>query len=131
MEIFLNLAWVALSLASTLFWLRSERRTGKDRRLPMIALAMLLVILFPVISVSDDLWSIQNPAETDSCQRRNHNQIASCPHSPVPLLAAPLATLLALVRPEIQFVLAPSVSPSRAYHSPALDGIESRPPPEA
>jgi hypothetical protein len=131
MEIFLNLAWVALSLVSVLFWLRCERRTGTERRPAMIALAMLLIILFPVISVSDDLWSIQNPAETDSCQRRNHNHIASCPHSPVPLLAAPIATLLALVGPEIHLVPGPSVSPSRAYHSPALDGIENRPPPAA
>ena len=47
---------------------------------------MLLVILFPVISVSDDLWSVQNPAETDTCQRRDHRDL--CSHTSFPAVAA-------------------------------------------
>lgn len=129
MEIFLNLAWLVVSLFSVALWLRFERRTGKERRLPMIALAMLLLILFPVISVSDDLWSIQNPAETDTSQRRDH--IAPCPHCLLPAIASPLASLLALFRPEIQYISAPPVFAERAYQNPASDTVENRPPPIA
>ena len=39
-----------------------ERRSGAERTAcRSIALAMLVVILFPVISVSDDLWSHSEP----------------------------------------------------------------------
>jgi hypothetical protein len=72
MEIFLNLVWAMLAIAGVSLWLRMEQRRGAERRLPLIAIAMLVAILFPVISVSDDLWSIQNPAETDTTQRRGH-----------------------------------------------------------
>jgi hypothetical protein len=129
MEIFLNLAWLIVALLSVALWLRYERRTGKERRLPLIALAMLLLILFPVISVSDDLWSIQNPAETDTSQRRDH--IAPCPHCLLPAIATPLASLLALFRPEIHYISAPPVFAARAYQNPARDSVENRPPPTA
>jgi hypothetical protein len=129
MEIFLNLAWMAVALVSVVLWLRSERRTGKELRLPLIALAMLLLILFPVISVSDDLWSIQNPAETDSMQRRDH--VAPCPHCLFPAVAMPVASLLALFRPEIQYISALPVSTLRTHENPARDSVENRPPPAA
>src|ERR1700742_1756453 len=116
MEIFLNLAWMAVAVVSVVLWLRSERRTGKELRLPMIALAMLLLVLFPVISVSDDLWSIQNPAETDSAQRRDHS--ASCPHCLLSAIATPLASLLALFRPEIRHISAQPASATFAYENP-------------
>ena len=129
MEIFLNLAWLVVAMVSVALWLRHERRTGKERRLPLIALAMLLLVLFPVISVSDDLWSIQNPAETDAAQRRD--QIAPFPHCLLPAVAPPLASLLAVVHPEIRLISAPAASPSHAYEDPARDEIENRPPPAA
>jgi len=70
MEIFLNLVWAALALAGVSYWSCTQRRKCAEQGSPLVALAMLVVILFPVISVSDDLWSIQNPAETDTTQRR-------------------------------------------------------------
>src|ERR1700742_1146740 len=127
MEIFLNLAWMAVAVVSVVLWLRSERRTGKELRLPMIALAMLLLILFPVISVSDDLWSVQNLAETDSTQRRDH--VAPCPHGLFPAIATPVAPLLALFRPEIRYVSAQPASATRTCQNPARDTVENRPPP--
>lgn len=129
MEIFLNLAWLVVALLSVGLWLRFEHRTGKERRLPMIALVMLLLILFPVISVSDDLWSIQNPAETDASQRRDH--IAPCPHCLLHVIATPLASLLTLFRPETEYVSAPPLFATRADRNPARDSIENRPPPTA
>jgi hypothetical protein len=129
MEIFLNLAWTSLAILSLGLWMRFERRTGRHRRMPLIALVMLLVILFPVISVSDDLWSIQNPAETDTCQRRH--QIAPNPHSIIPVLAAPLAPLFARVTLDVQYFSAPIELSTDRYGIPALEGIDNRPPPAA
>ena len=55
-----------VATASVYFWLKLGRRKAADRHLSLIGLAMLAVILFPVISVSDDLWWLHNPAETDA-----------------------------------------------------------------
>ncbi len=82
METFLNLAWALLALSSVCLWARFERRTGTDRRRPIVSLLMLIAVLFPVISVSDDLWSIQNPAETDILLRRDHHGVS--PHLILP-----------------------------------------------
>jgi hypothetical protein len=129
MEIFLNLAWACLAIVSVCLWMRFEHRTGPQRRLTLIALVMLLVILFPVISVSDHLWSIQNPAETDTCQRRN--QIAPSLHSILPVLAAPLAPLFVQANLGVRHFSASIDMPIEAYAIPALEGIENRPPPAA
>jgi hypothetical protein len=129
METFLNLAWACLAILSLGLWVRFEHRTGAQRRMPLIALVMLLVILFPVISVSDDLWSIQTPAETDTCQRRN--QIAPSLHSIIPVLAAPLAPLFAQVTLDVQYFSAPVDLSTDRYGIPALEGIDNRPPPAA
>jgi hypothetical protein len=129
MEICLNLAWTMLAIASFCLWMRFEDPVGTRRRSSIVALAMLLVILFPVISVSDDLWSIQNPAETDTCQRRN--QIAPDLHSVFPVLAAPPAILFCHVNPDVRFFFASINLPAPVLAIPALEEIENRPPPTA
>src|SRR5208337_1050121 len=100
-----------------------------ETRLSFIALVMLIVVLFPVISVSDDLWSLQNLAETDTCQRRDH--LASCPHSIFPAVAAlPLTAPPELTASFQPFVL-PFMLPLRAVQNPALESVQNRPPPSA
>jgi hypothetical protein len=129
MEIVLNVSWALLALLSTLLWLLYEHRTGAQRRQPMIALGVLLVILFPVISVSDDLWSIQNPAEADTSLRRD--QSAQGTH-PVLLSRPPLmVSTLGTIAPEVGILLPPAKSSSPRYATPALNSIENRPPPRA
>jgi len=129
MEIFLNLVWAALALASIGLWTRYERRTGYERYLPMIALILLLVILFPVISVSDDLWAMQNPAEADTCLRRNHT--AACPHCIFQRPAARPASPFSPNQNAQRLICAQvKILPPR-YTAPALNPIENRPPPVA
>ena len=129
METFLNLAWALLAVMCVCHWIRFERRTGLQKRLSMVSLGLLLVILFPVISVSDDLWSIQNPAETDTCQRRDHGLVLT--HPVLPVLASLPAPLLSLLIQRTLYVTAPSLAPAWAPSVPALDGIQNRPPPLA
>jgi hypothetical protein len=130
MELFLNFAWTLLAIAIVGLWFRLGRpgRPGRsDRRLQVIALVMLLAILFPVISVSDDLWSIQNPAETDTYQRRDH-------FSPISHLnfdfagAIPLPVFAGMSLGYQRFA-APRSLPLLAVDNPAFEAIQNRPPP--
>lgn len=130
MELFLNLAGVCVALALVCLWLRMTTsaqggRTGLGVQL--VALALLILILFPVISVTDDLLAAENPAETDSIQRRDHavfslqaavSQIACCA---VPFVAViPASTWSRFVPPALQASLPAG---------PFLGSIENRPPP--
>jgi hypothetical protein len=63
MELLLNLAWVALVLAAFSALLRSRSATSQRPQLPygkaLFALTCVLVLLFPVVSASDDLHPAQ------------------------------------------------------------------------
>jgi hypothetical protein len=134
MELFLNLAWVALAALMFCLWLRYASRTGPDRHIEnrkaqFVALAVLLLILFPVISVTDDLQAIQNPAETDTSLRRGH--LVSNQHSIFPTVAAlplPVFAELSYGSPSFR---APGNLPAPAIDHPALAPIQNRPPPAA
>ena len=129
MELFLNSVWALLALAIVCFWLRQESPGHTRRRSPFIALVMLIVVLFPVISVSDDLWSMQNPAETDSCQRRAH--LASSPHSLFPAISAlPESPFAGLASHWQQLIVSANLAP-RTVDNPAFDAVQNRPPPAA
>lgn len=70
MEITLNLAWAACSLVLIWFWIRSTASNPAPRKMQILALAMIVLLLLPVISLSDDLMAMQGPAEMDSSMRR-------------------------------------------------------------
>jgi hypothetical protein len=129
MELFLNFGWALIAIAIVCLWLRPEPSRSIDRRTQLIALVMLIVILFPVISVSDDLWSLQNPAETDTCQRRNH--LAHCPHSIAPANAILPGSAPAEQIYGVQRLPAAILIRLQIFENPALDPIQSRPPPVA
>ena len=129
MEILLNLSWALLSVLTVCLWMCLESRTGAGRRMSFISLVMLIVILFPVISVSDDLWSIQNPAETDTCLRRAHE--AASAHPTFPCTAALAEPVFAAPRFGFQRFAAPLALRSLAIDNPALNAIKNRPPPAA
>jgi hypothetical protein len=128
MEFFLNFAWALLAFTSLCLWFRFDRRETSERRVGFMALATLIVILFPVISVSDDLWSLQNPAETDTSLRRDH--IAAAAHAVFPI-AATLATAFAGPVQVDQGSTGPRFRASLPVHRPAIDRIQNRPPPSA
>ncbi|MGA2003387.1 MAG: hypothetical protein ABSG70_08395 [Terriglobales bacterium] len=65
MELFLNLCWLALLLPAYALW---QRRTSSDRSqrgslIFVSTLGCVLVLLFPVISASDDLHAISQAME--------------------------------------------------------------------
>jgi hypothetical protein len=81
-ELFLNIIWFATSLLLVTWWIRLARRERtRDEVSAMIALALLLVLLFPVISMTDDLVAINNSAEAEHMMRRYEaplSQIVFC-----------------------------------------------------
>jgi hypothetical protein len=129
MEIVLNLAWVFLTVTMTGLWLRFGAREVVDRRIQVVALLLLLLVLFPVISVSDDLLALQCPAEADCCVRRDH--VAASSHSVLPPVAELVQPILASLEFSGFCSVAPGDAPSHAQDNPCLAAIQNRPPPAA
>lgn len=129
MELTLNLGWALLAALMLWAWTQMAPRTTADRRLQLIALGLVILILLPAISMTDDLVAAQNPAEVDCCARRDHDSAGS--HSIVPAIAAlPAPTFDGL---PIGFVriAAPSHLSAPFVEVPALASIQNRPPPAA
>lgn len=129
MELVLNLVWFVLASVMVCLWFRFAPREGPSRRLQFVALALLVFVLFPVISVTDDLQEALNPAETDCCQRRDHACVH--PHVHLPVIAAlhlPDFAALSLGTARLDL---PGHFAAPAVEVPALASIQNRPPPTA
>lgn len=129
MELLLNLAWTTLAALMIGAWLRCAPRTGADKRKQLIALAALLLILFPVISVTDDLVAVQNVAETDSCQRRN--SLIGSVHLPVATIASLPDSAFSGLQFSVERMAIAGLGSPRVEARPELAPIANRPPPEA
>jgi hypothetical protein len=127
MELFLNLTWIALAAALWLLFIRCSGGHGSIRRRQVMALLLVLVLLFPVISVTDDLVMAQNPTESDCCLRKGH----TCPNVHLPLhpLAHLFAASLARTDCETRRFFAPGSIVEPLVSVAALESIENRPPP--
>lgn len=130
MELFLNLAWVCVAVASVCLWFRLGDETVSERRRQVIALGVLIAILFPVISVSDDLLAVQSAAETDSCMRRDH-LVPSSAHAILPIAGVvPPSIFDGLPFGFLRFASVGSL-PIPALQHPEREAVQNRPPPAA
>jgi hypothetical protein len=79
MELLLNLAWVLLALPGYWLWRTAEARQGRtiSSLQCVLALACVLVLLFPVISASDDLHAMRTEMEESASSKRAVRQAAS------------------------------------------------------
>lgn len=139
MELVLNLVWVVLATLMCWQWMRLAPPAAKNRRMQgqrddsrgmqLVALAVLLLIMFPVISVTDDLQAMQNPAETDSCLRRS--QTVAAVHSVLSAVTAlPLPAYAGIAFGYLRMTI-PGSLPAPLVDHPALASIQNRPPPVA
>jgi hypothetical protein len=128
MELILNFVWALLATLMIWLWMRHAPCEGA-RRTQLVALAVVILILLPVISVTDDLQALQNPVELNCCARRQH--AASGSHSIFPATA----TLPPPVFAELSFgflrFAARGNRPAPLVELPALASIQNRPPPAA
>jgi hypothetical protein len=101
MELGLNLLWFLIAVAS---FVRLRGRTShtRGRRHPLIALGCTLALLFPVVSITDDLHADQAIIEDSSPSKRtlkrseaNHNSstLAKFNHPPLARGAALFSSL--------------------------------------
>jgi hypothetical protein len=132
MEITLNLVWLVLASAMLVLWIRQGRqRWGTPDRpyMQMVAFAVLLLILFPVISVTDDLQAAQGMVETDSSLRRDVEGVQ--PHSIYPAIATMPEPGVSFPLFVSGFMLVVSDRPFAVPSSPLLSMPVNRPPPVA
>jgi hypothetical protein len=85
METILNLIWLAITLAAIWLWrfrwIASRSNSRRDARLEAIAMVCILALLFPVISLTDDLHPEVVPVDSIS-SKRNHCLLAPINASP-------------------------------------------------
>lgn len=133
METFFNLLWVAVAAALFGAWLASAR-PQKPSALPsvglqLIALALLVVILLPVISLTDDLQANTISAETEHFSRRVEVVQSAGPD----LHSLPLALALLVAAPALAPTLVVgSIRPDQLVFSRVDDRAlarANRPPP--
>jgi hypothetical protein len=130
MELILNLAWASCSLTLILLWLRFGNSDPAVRRVQVLALAMVVLLLLPVISLSDDLIAMQTPAETSSSARRAMNADDNHPLAAQPMIS-PLEQSMAIL--SVSGYAPASVQPQRLAPPPPVlvRSLDRRPPPQA
>jgi hypothetical protein len=105
MELLLNLAWVLLALPAYWLWRRDAGSRGVSALQGVLALGCALVLLFPVISASDDLHAMRAEMEDSSISKRTVQQAGSEKNSAWVnwLQGAPavVASAVRLVAPEV------------------------------
>jgi hypothetical protein len=96
MELLLNLAWLLLALPAYWLWReRSRTRVGRRSLQCLLSLGCMLVILFPVVSATDDLHAMRAEMEESPLSKRSLCQKAgdkvSTWHSQPVLVAASIS----------------------------------------
>lgn len=76
MELLLNLAWLLLALPAYLLWRRTtaKQRDGAGALQCLLALGCALVMLFPVISATDDLHAMRAEMEESPASKHGLRQ---------------------------------------------------------
>jgi hypothetical protein len=115
MELTLNLVWVCLSGAVLWRWTRSEKPGASSHWFGLLALGCVLLLLFPAVSISDDLQVNSATLEDASVRKWTPGQ----PHFAPAVATAPSVPELPGVT--IAFFAAPSPSvslPDASLRSP-------------
>lgn len=128
-ELFLNFVWISTCLALIGWWLSSpDRRRRVDGR-AVVAVVLLVVLIFPVISMTDDLLAMSAPSEVEHVLRRYD---APLNHLAYPGIISALALIFV---PSVSFAL----KPEPVHPSPVMAEVQTvcvrvtgvRPPPPA
>jgi hypothetical protein len=128
MEWILNFAWIAMAALMLMLWMSHAPQMGACRRTQLVALAVVILIMFPVISVTDDLLAAQITAETDGSQRKDHVGAPPhyAPHTTTNLILPVYMQLSDTLRFAKRINLA-----SQLIVNPAKHSVLTRPPPFA
>jgi hypothetical protein len=112
MEVLLNSLWAFLALAALVAWVRYARRAPAVDARCFIALLCVLVLMFPVISASDDLHPVSELS--DDATRRQHAPMLG-PHVVASLAVAPIVSLMILLSGPLSTLALPVVNANPGY----------------
>jgi|SRR5580698_227607 hypothetical protein len=70
MELLLNLAWLLLALPAYWLWRRNTQKRDLGPWPCLLALACALIMLFPVVSATDDLHAMRAEMEESGASKR-------------------------------------------------------------
>jgi len=129
MELTLNLGWMAMATAMCWLWVRHARREGPGRSAQFVSLALVLFIMFGVITMYDDMAMAQNPAETRCFQRED--DLGAHAHAPLHPVVASTPTLAAELPFNTSSFIVPGSLLVPTVKVPIFSSIQNRPPPAA
>jgi hypothetical protein len=111
METILNLIWLGITLVAIWLWrfrwVASRPSSRRDARLEAVAMVCVLALLFPVISLTDDLHPEVVPVDSISSKRNHCLLAASCAqaeHAKVPSSVRSWVALVSHSPEEIKLV---------------------------
>jgi hypothetical protein len=139
MEITLNLCWLAVVVASYALWLSQPWFAGRaqlgrrERAAALLVLGCVLFLVFPVISISDDVRAAREFLEEPTSDQPLAKSLEVQKRLPLGVLPTPVA---ALTHPQVAFdALRPLgivyVADPLAHHFEPLRPIPGRSPPQA
>jgi hypothetical protein len=133
-ELFFNIVWGAISLLLGYVWIAGLFKTGDyallpSRRTQFVALGMLILILLPVVSLTDDLQSATTPVEYEHINRRV-NTLPACDQPAMVSMLLHAKLFLSRYLPHLQTfaLLEPSVQSARPQTG-CIRQMANRPPP--
>jgi hypothetical protein len=132
MELLLNLAWLILAVGSLFAFVRSRRRSARMAHVAygtaLIALACVVVLLFPIVSASDDLHPTQAVVEDASKKL----QLAIAPlhllRTIPPLFMLPATLTLCLFTPALVRAFRPAALTARVLDGAIVPSAGRAPP---
>src|SRR5437660_4918161 len=127
MELLLNTFWLVIAAGALGVWIRRWRRGAKrqDLPLPLFALGCVLVLLLPVISVTDDLHATTLAVEASGLSRKILKSITpSGASARTRLRVLPLVPLLALFSAPIRSLV--GTAPERVWQAWLYSAQECR-----
>jgi hypothetical protein len=97
-ELLLNFLWLSVSFALVLTWVQAVRHGHtKQTWTALIGLSLLLVLLLPVISMTDDLVAMENRIELEHVVRRSEMPLLQLAHDTAALLDTGMLPVLLLI----------------------------------
>jgi hypothetical protein len=99
MELLLNLAWLLLALPAYWLWHGRESARKFSSLQCLLALGCMLVILFPVVSATDDLRAVlsemeEAPIGKRSMRQSSNDKVAACKWQSPPALTVTSRSLI-------------------------------------
>jgi hypothetical protein len=129
MELALNLGWTAMATAMCWLWMRHARREGRGRSAQFVSLAIVLLTMFTVITMYDDMAMAQNPAEARCFQ--HEDDLGAHAHVALHPVVATTPTLAAELPFNTFGFAVPGSLLTLTVKVPVLSSIQNRPPPAA